>query len=147
MDKKEALTRLNSLEHEAKELRKIIEKADEPKPVTERVKTFTDACKELGINPCQITNNTLDSKDEVAFKKLKIIAKALNEGWTPNRMDTNQYKHYPYFDYSSSSLVYYCYYFRTNDEVPLALTFKNKELAIYAGKQFINEYNEYLNNI
>lgn len=146
MDKKEALIKLESLEKETTELRKIIEAPDKPKPVTERIKTFSDACKELGINPTQITNNTLDTKDEIAYKKLKIIAKALNEGWSPDWNNSSQYKYYPYFEYKNNA---FCYCDYSNDgyssSVGSALYLKSKDLAIYIGKQFNTEYNEYLN--
>lgn len=146
MNKQEALTRLSSLEHEAKELRRIIEEADKPKPVTERIKTFMDACKELGENPYADKFNK-GSKDTNAFEKLKVIIKALNEGWIPDWSNYNQYKYYPFFEYKNKSFVFYhvdCYSHYAG--FASALYLKNKELANYAGTQFINEYNEYLLN-
>lgn len=54
-----------------------------PKDITKRVKTYADACAVLGIEPM---NETVlaklgFTKDEIAYRKLKTIAEALNEGW------------------------------------------------------------------
>ncbi len=65
------------------------------RPITERVKTFEDACNILGENhPCVVAYNAferdvmaaVDPKeiaDVAAYLKLRIIATALNEGWEP----------------------------------------------------------------
>ena len=75
------------------------EEAKEKKPVTERVKTFDDACKELGIDAEAIQQQWQDAEitmlDEVAYQKLRIITAALNEGWEPEFKE-NEYRYYPY---------------------------------------------------
>jgi hypothetical protein len=75
------------------------EEAKEKKPVTERVKTFEDACKEMGIDAEAIQQQWQDAGitmvDEVAYQKLRIITAALNEGWEPEFND-GEYRYYPY---------------------------------------------------
>lgn len=75
------------------------EEAKEKKPVTERVKTFEDACKEMGIDAEAIQQQWQDAGitmvDEVAYQKLRIITAALNEGWKPEFKD-DEYRYYPY---------------------------------------------------
>lgn len=75
------------------------EEAKEKKPVTERVKTFDDACKELGIDAEEIQQQWQDAGitmlDEVAYQKLRIITAALNEGWEPEFKE-DEYRYYPY---------------------------------------------------
>lgn len=75
------------------------EEAKEKKPVTERVKTFEDACKEMGIDAEAIQQQWQDAGitmvDEVAYQKLRIITAALNEGWEPEFKD-DEYRYYPY---------------------------------------------------
>lgn len=75
------------------------EEAKEKKPVTERVKTFDDACKELGIDAEAIQQQWQDAGitmlDEVAYQKLRIITAALNEGWEPE-FKKDEYRYYPY---------------------------------------------------
>ena len=75
------------------------EEAKEKKPVTERVKTFDDACKELGIDAEAIQQQWQDAGitmlDEMAYQKLRIITAALNEGWEPEFKE-DEYRYYPY---------------------------------------------------
>lgn len=67
--------------------------------ITDRAKSYTDACNVLGIEPM----NEQDMKeqgcrpDEIARRKLETITEALNEGWKPDWNNTEQYKYYPYF--------------------------------------------------
>lgn len=59
------------------------------RPVTERIKTFEDACQELGEeHPFVVAYRTVEEIDECSgdievYLKLRIIVAALNEGWTP----------------------------------------------------------------
>ncbi len=69
--------------------------------ITERVKSFEDACQVLGIltNVPDVKGFTRKhQKAIVANYKLIIIAEALNEGWKPNWQDSDEYKYYPWFD-------------------------------------------------
>ena len=66
---------------------------DKPQDVTERIKTFADACSALGSNHpyvkaydgylAHIHQHDMDDYDLVAYLKLRIITEALNEGWRP----------------------------------------------------------------
>ncbi len=65
-------------------------KTADNRPVTERIKTFDDACDALGENhPYVVAYNTMNDIDEyaaidiIAYLKLRIIVAALNEGWIP----------------------------------------------------------------
>ena len=80
----------------------LVDEADK-RPVTERIKTFEDACNELGDeHPLVkeywgVININLDIKqDLISYLKLRIICAALNEGWEP-QFTTNEYRHYPWF--------------------------------------------------
>lgn len=112
--------------------------------IMDRVKTFNDACDVLGLvhpyQPVGLENIVLkeDLKATIAFIKLGIIARALNEGWTPDWNNSNQAKYYCWFDMRagfgfSATVTYYDY---TNTSVGSRLCFKSRELAEYAGKQF-----------
>lgn len=85
-------------------------KDEEKDNVTERVKTFEDACEELGgSHPLVIKyKNILENADlweenlydiigydAVAYLKLRIICAALNEGWEPQFTETEE-RYYPY---------------------------------------------------
>ena len=79
-------------------------KTSEKRPITERIKTFDDACEVLGENDdlvkayketmpsCTYT----DAKDILAYLKLRIICAALNEGWKP-KFTEDEYRYYPWF--------------------------------------------------
>ncbi len=106
--------------------------------ITDRIKTFEDACAEIGAD--EDTNHPMD--------KMIIIIKALNEGWVPNWNDSNERKYFPYFKWTGSGFSFGSYYgWVSYAYVPSRLCLKNSELAIYAAKQFEKEYNDYLNYI
>ena len=156
------------------------------RPVAERIKTFDDACNELGADhPMVSVYDALVTrangeqslaewmgKDVVAFLKLRIITEALNEGWHP-KFTEDEYRYYPWFyiytkeEYDNFSeeekrrcvgravsyanayggLVYafakyassfsYTYY-------GARLDFANRDLAEYAGKQFIDIWADFV---
>ena len=71
------------------------------RPVTERIKTFEDACQELGEeHPFVVAYRAVEDIDECsgdieAYLKLRIIVAALNEGWTPE-LKEDEYLYYPW---------------------------------------------------
>ena len=77
------------------------QKKDE-RPITERVKTFEDACNELGENHKlvqqfkAIHEAIAEDKEATAYFKLGIITAALNEGWEPDFTNDEEYRYYPY---------------------------------------------------
>lgn len=137
------------------------------------IKTFEDACKATGINHeewCK-SHEGLE-KDVLAYLKLRIIAQALNEGWHP-QFTENEIRWWSWFyviskeEYeamseelksrcvgrgsnsagASGGLVYAHAYNASahsyaNDGSRLA--FRTRELAIYAGKQFIDIYADFV---
>lgn len=112
--------------------------------VTERVKTFGDACNELNINFDESNLKSLGfTSDEIALRKLKIITEALNEGWKADWEDENQIKYFPWFSQSASGLVFDvadCYCSSACAGGAYRLCFKTAALAEYAGKTFIDIY-------
>lgn len=75
----------------------------QPKDIKERVKTFEDACEELGEeHPLVkeywgVVNVNLDiTQDLIAYLKLRIISAALNEGWKP-QYTGEEARWYPWF--------------------------------------------------
>lgn len=87
----------------------VLTLVDEPKvdnrPVTERIKTFEDACNALGDEHPFVTQYRLTAaaykgdpmtEDFIAYLKLRIIVAALNEGWT-SQFTSDEYRYYPWF--------------------------------------------------
>ena len=74
------------------------------RPITERVKTFEDACRELGdehqfVKEYWVVYNSDISKistDILSYLRLRIIVAALNEGWEP-QFTTGEYRYFPWF--------------------------------------------------
>jgi hypothetical protein len=111
------------------------------------IKTFDDACSELCITQedlLNISNN--DLPDEKAYKKLKVIVKAINQGWIPDWNDTDQRKWWPYFNLSSGfGFSYSIYYYDSpSATVGSRLCFESEEKANYTAKQFLYLYKQLL---
>ena len=124
-----------------------------PKDIKEQIKTFQDAINKVGeddedIKALRVIENLSIPKHIISQLQSIIIAKALNEVWVPDWNDSSQYKYFPYFDMESSSaggFVCNDYGSRgTYAAVGSRLCFKSRELAEYAGKQFIEIHNKYL---
>lgn len=96
-----------------------------PKNVMDRVKTFEDACRELGKNhPLVKSYEALCSVDTDSnletYAKLRIIVAALNEGWEP-MFTTNEWRYYPWF------------YIYTQEEIEKMDEDEKKELCLWGG--------------
>lgn len=103
------------------------------RPVTERIKTFEDARKEVerlaeGGNEvianilCDYESNAdnILTKSTLAYMKLCIIAAALNDGWEP-QFTTDEYRWYPWL------------YFYTQEEIDKMDKEKKKKLWLFGG--------------
>ena len=151
------------------------------RPVTERIKTFTDACNALGDEHPLVTQYRLTAgaykgdpmtEDFIAYLKLRIIVAALNEGWEP-KFEKGEYRYYPWFylytkeQYdelddeekgrcvlrsggSAGSSFGFVYCFANNDasnshsSLGSRLVFRTGELAAYAGRQFTEEWADFV---
>ncbi|MDV3882949.1 hypothetical protein CMU04_06410 [Elizabethkingia anophelis] len=117
--------------------------------ITEKVKSFEDACSIL-----EIENNLPDvtmlpekhKKSIIAHYKLTIIIEALNEGWTPDWSNWDERKYYPWFEMSDSSGRFSfdgSHDLHSHSSCAARLCFKSRELANYIGEFFIDLYKEY----
>lgn len=81
------------------ELKEETAQQADKRPVTERIKTFEDACKELNIDAAEWLQDReclgLEA-DVIAYLKLRIICAALNEGWEP-KFTEDEWRYYPWF--------------------------------------------------
>lgn len=156
------------------------------RPVTERIKTFEDACNELGENhPMVSAYNSLITranggqslvewmgKDVVAFLKLRIITEALNEGWHP-KFTEDEFRYYPWFYFyitegynnfsevvkircvgranydanANGGPVFSNALYASSRPKPdngVCFVFSNRDLAEYAGMQFIDIWTDFV---
>lgn len=113
------------------------------------IKTFDDACKVCGTTEndfyLKFSDKLLDH-DTFAYEQLKVVVKAINQGWTPDWNNTDQRKWWPYFNLSSGfgfsySAFGYGYAYTA---VGSRLCFETSEKSNYAANQFIDLYKEFL---
>lgn len=131
-------------------------KEEDYEEITDRVKTYEDACKVLGVEPINEQNAKAQGfrSDEIARRKLETIAAALNEGWKPDWNNTDQYKYYPYFYIQEnakgkgsaglSCANAYSAAANASANVGSRLCFYASRLARYAGNQFTDLYEQIL---
>ena len=86
----------------------IDEEVNDNRPVMERIKTFEDACRELGkraesneyiavlLADYESNADNIKMKGTLAYMKLCIIAAALNEGWEP-QFTEDENRWFPWF--------------------------------------------------
>lgn len=158
---------------------------EKPQNVMERIKTFEDAVAELSnramngdkdarklLGEWNRITSPVDSKDLLAYIKLRIITKVLNEGWEP-KFIPGEYRWAPYFllytkeeiekmnaetrarvvlrsvnnAYANGGVsfanIHYAFAI-LNASFGSRLAFKSKELAEYAGKQFTEIYADFI---
>ena len=114
---------------------KLIEEVD-----YQEIKTMSDVYNVNGITKLTTPPET----KERYYEDLILLVKALNGNWKPDWNDMNEDKWYPYFQFSSvfrffnASAGYH--YGSTYVNVGSHLCFKNKQIAEYAGKIFIEQY-------
>lgn len=124
---------------------------------TPLVTTYEEACQVTGTDPNALPDVTMlpeeDQKSVIAYCKLIVVAKALNEGWVPDFTNGDQYKYWPWFwvERDSSGASAGLSYTNTNHtasttdaNVGSRLCFKTRELARYAGETFTSLYRDYL---
>jgi len=117
----------------------------------EDIKTLEDATNKLGEKDEDVIQlRKLESVDGLADYILNnqiaiVVAKALNDGWVANWDDHNEYKYYPWFYLGKKFRYNYCNYWYSGSSASSRLSFKSSELAIYAGKQFKDVYENFLN--
>ena len=99
--KENVLAAYNGASAEQKQLLETLFGKDtfKPQDVTERVKTFEDACRELDIEADKWLQDRAElgfEPDVIAYMKLRIICAALNEGWKP-KFTEDEWRYYPWF--------------------------------------------------
>ena len=91
------------------EWQEVDEEVKDERPVTERIKTFEDACVALNkraeagdetagdlLADYESNRDNILCKEMLACMKLFIIVAALNEGWEP-KFEKDEYRYYPWF--------------------------------------------------
>lgn len=119
--------------------------------VTERVKTYLDACHELGRGPLN-EEKLLElglTEHDIAYQKLAIVTEALNGGQKLNVCDANVERWYPWFKLNGapSSFAFrdsYCDLACAVAGSGSRLCLKSEKLSNYCGKQFIDLWKQFI---
>ena len=112
------------------------------------IKTFADVCLENGTNEQELNARFEDlDLDTINYEKVKLIVKAINQGWYPDWKDRKQYKYFPWFEIDKAGA--FCLYvldsaFLVGVAVGSRLCFESSEKCKYAAEQFIDIYKQYL---
>lgn len=116
-----------------------------------KIASYEDACRVLNIQPInEEVFNIFPKEDQrsmLAYHKLTVITRALNNGWKPNWDDQNEWKYYPLFRYVNAGLSYATTTYAassTNAVIGSRLCFYASRLARYAGNQFTDLYEQIL---
>ena len=163
----------------------VDEEVKDDRPVTERIKTFEDACVALNkraeagdetagdlLADYESNRDNILCKEMLACMKLFIIVAALNEGWEP-KFEKDEYRYYPWFrlytkdEYEELSeeekgravlrsgssadanygVVCVGASFASSNSstsVGARLAFRTRELALYAGEQFAEDFVDFI---
>ncbi|GAB3511804.1 hypothetical protein [Emticicia fontis] len=130
------------------QVKELFEKSKKPFDFRD-IKTVEDAFSFLSIDYAEFLEKHKDlDPHALAYLQLVHIIKALNGGDWMDYSDTNVAKYYPWFNASGSAsgFSYHDYgYGNSLSGVGSRLTCKSAEIAKYAGTQFIEIYNQYIN--
>lgn len=115
-----------------------------------KIASYEDACRVLNIQPInEEVFNIFPKEDQrsmLAYHKLTVITRALNNGWKPNWDDQNEWKYYPLFRYVNAGLsCANAYNTATNTiaRIGSRLCFPTSALAKYAAEHFADLYRDY----
>ena len=115
-----------------------------------KIASYEDACRVLNIQPInEEVFNIFPKEDQrsmLAYHKLTVITRALNNGWKPNWDDQNEWKYYPLFRYVNAGLSYASTAnAATSSAANLGsrLCFPTSALAKYAAEHFADLYRDY----
>jgi len=116
-----------------------------------RIKSFKDACKKENVDPAKLPDVSMIpegmGKAILAMYRLFIIFQAINDGWTPDWGNRNQYKYFPWYWVLSSGFgfaVSHYYPANASTRAGSRLCTDSSEKALYIAKTFEQEYKEYL---
>jgi len=117
--------------------------------ITDRIKTYEDACADTGETPVDEKQMKAAgfTQDEIDYRKIKTVTKALVGYWKADWSNSDQQKWYPFFRLSCAGFVFGdAGYIFSDARAGSAsrLCFPNDELATYAGKQFTELYKSFI---
>lgn len=138
---------INAYQQGSEEQKKVLEQlfgkeTFRPKMVTDRIKTFNDALKELGPNHIlvkeyNVIKNNKTTYNTKLYSQLCVITAAMNEGWRP-RFVKEEYRYFPYFYLYTNEEIS-----RMSEEEKSSVVFRSNSSAYaYGGVAYACAYND-----
>ena len=115
----------------------------------QQIKSFEDACKAENLDAASLREIWAQlglTKDELAYKMLKVFIKAINGDWKPNWSD-GTWKYYAWFrvNAAGSGFSLSCYdCANANTNVGSRLCFESADQALHAAKYGEQMYIDFL---
>jgi len=111
------------------------------------IKTLADAAEQAEYTPEYLVRDDSESIDEWAYRMIKMVVKAINQGWTTDWNNGDQRKWYPLFEVTPDGVGFSgsdCYDTYTYAGVGSRLCFESSEKCKYAAQQFADIYKQFL---
>lgn len=133
--------------------KKVLEKNWDKKilsgKILDRVKTWQDVLDEAGKDDEEVVPYSKPrgkkQKSQNAFARIQLLSEVLNEGVILDWSNRDQPKYYPYFEKKNGVWVVDSYlYYHFDAFMGCGFYYKDAETALFAGKQFLEIYSEYL---
>lgn len=106
--------------------------------IKQRVTDYSSACKVLNRKECTLDHfaflGTSQAKRQFARHKIATVIEAINQGWTPDWDNDNQYKYYNYFYNKKNGFSSVVGAYVLGCDVGSDLLLENREKAEYVAK-------------
>lgn len=135
----------NSHDISDKETKKLLNKVS----LFDRIKNYSDVCKELNIEELTIEHFGFLPKEQrlksLAYHQIQNIGKLFNGKWKV-KWDGKQRNWYPWFELKASSLVFLgSYGFVGHSSAAEVFYYKDQETSDFVGKTFLDIYSILMN--
>lgn len=124
-------------------LDKLIDTKSEKYNIIDRIQDFSDVLELVEVSPKQFRESCKNlTEDEIAYKALKLITKAYNQGWKPNWNDPGEEKYYGWFSLngSASEKIFASRIACFDLQVGGRLVFKDRDGCMDAANKFLFVY-------
>lgn len=128
-------------------LNKLIDTKSEKYNIIDRIQDFSDVLELVEVSPKQFRESCKNlTEDEIAYKALKLITSAYNQGWKPNWNDYGEAKYYAWFRITTSTSATAASSFALSPHIGSRLVFKDRDSCMDAANKFLFVYKIFFGN-
>lgn len=120
---------------------------EQPKNIMDRIKTVDDVLMDNDLTEEELDEMFDGIPEHLKYQYIvELLCRSLNQGWTPDWSNSSEYKYFPWFEMAGSSGFRFGGLdgWTSGSYVGSRLCLKTSELAVYAGKQFIEVYKRFM---